>query len=670
MFFQGNEKYNCATYLRLSRSDGDQQESNSIKNQRALLNDYMGKHPELHKFDEYVDDGYSGTNFERPDFKRMMQDIEKRNVNCIIVKDLSRFGRNYIETGRYLERIFPFMGVRFIAINDHYDSAEENDDKGRILIPFNNLINDTYCRDISLRVRSHLDVKRKEGQFIGSFAGYGYRKDPKDKNHLIIDEYAAGIVQEIFKQKLNGMSSQRIASHLNELGVLPPNEYKRANGFNYTCGFQAGLNQKWTVVSVNRILKNESYMGTLIQGKRRKINYKVKKSHDVGSENWIRVEDAHDAIISKGEFQQVQQLLELDTRTAPSQTTVYPLSGFLRCADCGQNMIRRTVTKNGKKYQYYHCSTYKNGGGCTPHMINSEKLTESVLAAIRHSTIRSILKNPLYIGKCTLILAKAKRELEVPAIVSKTEFQKVQKKLESTRLPSRKKARKKPNLLFKKIYDKESGKGLLCRTSEDESQQIYSFDKGYRCFSGKAPFIESEKIFREILSALEKEKMQAAHIDRVLDLNPEKVKQCMDAGLLQYRKRANEIVARLMAKDDERTAVYREYEHGSISPEQVDEYEHQYQVAVQKQEADFKKVMLAVNDIEKAFSHGNPWLMKFRAISIPEKLERTHLKEWLDHVWIVDFEQVEVILQESKWKGFFPEEWLNNGEEDCNGKKE
>lgn len=187
-----------------------------------------------------------------------------------------------------------------------------------------------------------------------------------------------------------------------------------------------------------------------------------------------------------------------------------------------------------------------------------------------------------------------------------------------------KRLEKKPNLLFKKIYDKESGKGLLCRTSEDESQQIYSFDKGYRCFSGKAPFIESEKIFREILSALEKEKMQAAHIDRVLDLNPEKVKQCMDAGLLQYRKRANEIVAHLMAKDDERTAVYRQYEQGSILLEQVEEYEHQYQVTVQKQEAAFKKVMLAVNDIEKAFSHGNPWLMKFRAISI--------LKNWSAHI--------------------------------------
>lgn len=286
------------------------------------------------------------------------------------------------------------------------------------------------------------------------------------------------------------------------------------------------------------------------------------------------------------------------------------------------------------------------------------------------STIRAILQNPLYIGKCTLKLAKAKREMEVPPIVSESEFQEVQEKIKRTKIPSRKKPRKKPNLLFKKIYDKKSGNRLLCRTSEDESQQIYSFDKGYRCFSGKAPFIESEKIFREILSALEKEKMQAAHIDRVLDLNPEKVKQCMDAGLLQYRKRANEIVAHLMAKDDERTAVYREYEQGSISLEQVEEYEHQYQVAVQKQEAAFKKVMLAVNDIEKAFSHGNPWLMKFRAISIPNKLERVHIKKWVDSVWVEEFEQVEVILKESQWKRFFPEEWLNNGEEDCNGKKE
>lgn len=162
----------------------------------------------------------------------IMQDIENRKINCIIVKDLSRFGRNYIETGRYLERIFPFMGVRFIAINDHYDSAEDNDDKGRILIPFNNLINDTYCRDISMRVRSHLDVKRKEGQFIGSFAGYGYQKDPKDKNHLIIDEYAAGIVQEI--KHIMEMRWQR-----NEMGQLYKVDFqqdRRRKSIQYDCG--------------------------------------------------------------------------------------------------------------------------------------------------------------------------------------------------------------------------------------------------------------------------------------------------------------------------------------------------------------------------------------------------------------------------------------------------
>ena len=178
--------YRAAIYVRLSKEDGDlddvrKAESNSISNQKNLIKNFLKDKKDIVVVSERVDDGYSGSNFERPAFKRLLEDVKKKKINCIIVNDLSRFGRNYIETGRYLERIFPFMGVRFIAINDHYDSAEENDDKGRILIPFNNLINDTYCRDISMRVRSHLDVKRKEGQFIGSFAGYGYQKDPKDK---------------------------------------------------------------------------------------------------------------------------------------------------------------------------------------------------------------------------------------------------------------------------------------------------------------------------------------------------------------------------------------------------------------------------------------------------------------------------------------------------------
>lgn len=308
-------------------------------------------------------------------------------------------------------------------------------------------------------------------------------------------------------------------------------------------------------------------------------------------------------------------------------------------------------------------------GVSSPQVQMSQKKRKGVKIKWPVSTIRSILQNPLYIGKCTLRLAKAKREMEVPAIVSEAEFQKVQEKIKITKSSSWKKPRKSPNLLFKKIYDKESGKRLLCRTSEDESQQVYSFDKGYKCFSRKAPCIEREKIFEEILLALEKEKLQAAHIDRMLDLNPEKVKQCMDAGLLQYRKKANEIVAHLMAKDDERTATYRKYEQGSISLEQLDEYERQYQAAVNEQEAKFKEVMLAVDEIEKAFSYGNPWLIKFRPISVPNKLERVHIKKWVDSVWIEKFEQVEVICKESQWKRFFPEEWLNGREEDYNGKK-
>ena len=170
--------------------------------------------------------------------------------------------------GRYLEKIFPFLGVRFIAITDHYDSAAESDDADQIIVPFKNLINDAYCRDISIKIRSQLDVKRKNGQFIGSFAGYGYQKDPENKNHLIIDEYAAEIVRFIFNLKMGGYSSQRIATKLNEMGVLPPLEYKRSRGMKYNSGFRSGANPKWAVTTVNRILTNELYTGTMVTGKK------------------------------------------------------------------------------------------------------------------------------------------------------------------------------------------------------------------------------------------------------------------------------------------------------------------------------------------------------------------------------------------------------------------
>jgi DNA invertase Pin-like site-specific DNA recombinase len=374
--------YNAASYARLSREDGDKVESDSIRNQKDLISDYA-RQKGIHIVEEYVDDGYSGTNFERPAFKKMMEDMKKKKINCVIVKDLSRLGRNYIETGKFLERIFPFLGVRFIAIIDHYDSADKSGDEEQFIIPFKNLINDAYCRDMSIKIRSQLDVKRKNGKFIGSFAGYGYLKDPKDKNHLVIDENAAEIIRTIFALKLDGFSSQRIADRLNKMKVLPPLEYKRMSGLNFNSGFRSGKNSKWSVATINRILKNELYTGVMVQGKNKKINYKVKKSRPVDEENWIRVESTHEAIIPRQIFDNVQQLMKRDTRTSPDEESVYLFSGFLRCVDCGQNMVRRTVSKKGKKYYYYHCSTYKNGDGCSSHIINEDKLQKVVLAVLQ-----------------------------------------------------------------------------------------------------------------------------------------------------------------------------------------------------------------------------------------------------------------------------------------------
>ena len=383
MYLKSHNSFLAAIYLRLSSDDGDKAESDSIRNQRSLLQDFVSKHSELSLIEEYVDDGYSGANFERPAFQRMMEDVRNHKINCIIVKDLSRLGRNYIETGRYLEKIFPVLGVRFIAVNDHYDSADTKNDADQIIVPFKNLINDAYCRDISMKIRSQLEIKRKKGEFTGSYASYGYAKDPVDKNHLVIDEYAAEIVRFIFNMKMDGYSADRISMKLNEMGVLTPMEYKRSCGFNYTCGFRSYKDAKWCATSVLRILKNELYVGTMVQGKTRKINYKVKACMDVRPEDWVKVEGTHEPIVSRELFECVQNLMKLDTRTSPEEEMIYIFSGLLRCGDCGQNMVRRVVKKKGKQYHYYHCSTYKNKEGCTSHNISDAKLQKVVLEAIQ-----------------------------------------------------------------------------------------------------------------------------------------------------------------------------------------------------------------------------------------------------------------------------------------------
>lgn len=375
--------YHAAVYVRLSKEDGDKEESDSIVNQKDLIRAFLADKPEICICGEFVDDGYSGADFNRPSFKRMVSQIEAGQIDCVVVKDLSRFGRNFVEAGRYIDQIFPAMGIRFIAVNDHYDSVNGRTSSDRILIPFKNLINDAFCRDISIKVRSQLEIKRKKGDFIGSFAVYGYQKSPEDRHKLIVDDYAAGIVKDIFRWKLEGASQQRIADRLNERGILSPMEYKRFCGLSYQSGFQVNPKSRWTAVTVGRILRNEFYIGTLVQGKRTTPNHKVKKTIVKPSGEWVRVENSHPPIIDREDFLAVEKLLLQDTRVAPNEQEVYLLSGLVFCGDCGQNMVRNSVCRNGKTYVYYMCGNNRTNRACSSHRISDKLLEESVFLSLK-----------------------------------------------------------------------------------------------------------------------------------------------------------------------------------------------------------------------------------------------------------------------------------------------
>ena len=383
-----SKTYLCGGYLRLSKEDDDiakseTLQSNSIENQKEYIEDYLQSKPEIRVVDFYIDDGYSGVNFDRPDFQRMLQDIKDKKINCVIVKNLSRLGRNYIEVGKYIERLFPFLGVRFIAINDNFDSADDAALSNNIIVPFKNLINDAYCRDISIKIRSHLEVKRKRGEFIGAFPVYGYMRG-EDKNKLIVDPCAAEIVKEIFAMKMEGMSQQAIADELNRLGVLSPAEYKKEQGSGYKTVFQTHSRAKWTAVAVLRVLTNEVYMGTLIQGKESTPNYKVRVREKKPKEEWIRVENAHEAIISRTDFELISDILQKDTRVSTGKSAVSVYSGYLVCADCGCSMVRKKVRSGSLEYVYYVCSGNKKDKDiCSSHRISENTLNMAITKTLQ-----------------------------------------------------------------------------------------------------------------------------------------------------------------------------------------------------------------------------------------------------------------------------------------------
>lgn len=363
--------FKVAGYIRLSKEDKIKDESNSVTNQKLIITSYIENNDDLELFDFYIDDGYSGTTFNRPEYKRMIEDIIEGKINTIIVKDLSRFGRNHIESDNYLENILPGYNVRFISINDDIDTLNNSNSVSSIVIPLKNLINDQYARDISEKVRSTLKMKQLNGEFIGVTAPYGYLKNPKDKHKFIIDKEASHIVNKVFNMILLGKSRKEIAEHLNSKNVLTPSLYKLSKENTNTEDLIRS--KKWNAEIVNRILRNETYIGTLIQNIKTKPNYRTDKLIDVNKDEWIITENHHEPIISKDKFDEVQQILNRKTKVNKNDD-IDLFSGYLKCSHCGSNLI----IKKSKNQIYYYCSSYIKYKSCLKYSINKKKLEQIV----------------------------------------------------------------------------------------------------------------------------------------------------------------------------------------------------------------------------------------------------------------------------------------------------
>lgn len=383
--------WSVALYIRLSQEDEDngkdKLESNSVTSQKTLLNEFVEEHDDFAIYDTYIDDGFTGTNFNRPSFQRLLEDIKNGNINCVIVKDLSRFGRNYIEVGNYIEQVFPLFNIRFIAINDLVDSFKNPASTNTILVPFKNLINDEYCRDTSIKIRTSLNGKKKKGEFIGAFPAYGYLKDPKDKHKLVIDKSVVDIIRNIFNWNVNeGLGKLAICHRLNDLGILNPTGHKKLElKQNYKNFGTQDNTYTWTPSTIRKILNNEVYIGNTVQGKRRTKSYKVHKIESVPKEEWVKVENTHEPIIDKEIFEKAQEMSNRDTKVSQKTKELSVWAGFLKCSDCKRAMNKKSSTnKRGSMYEYYICSTYRKKSHmlCTKHTIKVEKLSQAVLQAI------------------------------------------------------------------------------------------------------------------------------------------------------------------------------------------------------------------------------------------------------------------------------------------------
>lgn len=383
--------YQMAAYCRLSKDDGENKISESIENQMKMIREYVSRSDDLKIADVYIDDGYSGLYFaNRPEFQRMMEDVYKGRIQGVITKDISRLGREHIETSNYIERVFPSLGIRYIAILDGVDSASHSNEE---LAQFKTLFNDMYSRDISKKIRGSLAVQKKRGHFMSGFAPYGYAKNPEDKHHFIVDEEAAKIVRKIYNLYLAGYSKAGIAKILNKEGILTPSEYKRkVQGLRYANALEKSGVKGWAYPTIDVILRNRVYTGAMIQHKSEKISYKVEKFRYIEEEQQYIVEDMHEPVISKDTFEQVQDAMKKRTRIAGFNSEVRkvnPYAGILVCGDCGYN-LQRVTCRDG-----YECSSYHNKGNmmCCSHFIKKDTLDSIVKNEIQQQAKLALKEN-------------------------------------------------------------------------------------------------------------------------------------------------------------------------------------------------------------------------------------------------------------------------------------
>ena len=412
--------YHVALYIRLSKEDENEGPSESVNNQKSLLDDFVKKH-RLSVYDTYIDDGWSGTNFDRPDFQRMIGDIEAKKVNMVITKDLSRLGRDYIMTGHYMERYFPEKRVRYISLLDGIDTGVES--SANDITPFRAIMNDMYAKDISKKIKSVKRDKQRKGQFIGGKPVYGYKMHPTEKNKIVIDEEVAPVVQRIFGMALDGKSCRQIAMQLNEEGIPTPATYA-----GLTVARPGPYTGKWSSERVSDMLQNETYIGNMVQGRTVKISYKSKKCLKQERENWVVVEGTHEPLIDAESFRKVKMLINSRKHTR-SRTYDFLLKGLIFCHECGYPLaVINRKNAAGEDVLYFVCRTYQRftkAGICTCHSIKEQTVTNAVLAKVRE-VCRTYL-DPVKL----LPIAQEALEQARKANALETELQAVKSKIDS-----------------------------------------------------------------------------------------------------------------------------------------------------------------------------------------------------------------------------------------------